>query len=75
MSPLALARHPRTLAGQVDAVIASAKIPLAAVGVREGCLVCGGHLERVSADLDVLGCTACGSELELVSPPRRLTAV
>ena len=71
----ALARHQRTLADQIEAIIASARVPLAAVGVRDGCVVCGGHLERISADLDLLACTGCGSELELVAPPRRLVSV
>ena len=72
---LALARNPRTLAEQIEAIVASARIPHAAVGGGEGCVVCGGHLERISVDLDVLACTGCGSELELIAPPRRLVSV
>jgi hypothetical protein len=72
---LALARNPRTLADQIEAIVASARIPLAEVGVGEGCVVCGGHLERISVDLDLIAFTGCGSELELIAPPRRLVAV
>ena len=63
-----------TLADEIGRMIAAARTPVAEVGQRGGCIVCGGDVIRAMFDeAELACCTACGTEVELVPEPERRT--